>query len=123
MARFVFALFYALTALVTGTLSGLCRPATDVAMTAMVVAVLLAAAWLDPKARVGRGFEPALLAWLALVFVCAAFAPCPLRSLHLAAQCAAAVALFYLVLSGPRDSLIPVMAAVASLAALFGLGA
>jgi hypothetical protein len=117
-----YAVFYALVTLVTGTLPGLVRPWTSVLMIALLVAVILAGVFACPKARLGGGGDLACLAFLVCSFLTAGYAVCPVRSMHLAAQFAAAAVLFYLVLDADRDKLAPAMAAVATLAALFGLG-
>lgn len=121
MAKLAFLVFYALTALVTGAVSGLSRPATQALMTLLLMALLLAAAWARPRARLGAGFEPVLAAWLALAFLSSVFAPCPLRSLQQAVQLAAAAAFFYLLLGAGREFCVRAMAAVATAAAIFGL--
>ena len=92
-------------------------------MIALLMAVIVAGVFFRPKARLGGGGDLACVAFLACSFLTAIFAVCPERSLHLAVQFAAAAVLFYLVLDADPESLAPAMAGVATLAALFGLGA
>ncbi len=119
----IFFLSYAAITLVAGTLSGLANPVTNAVMTAFVVAVILAGVWMRPTARLGGGGDWACLAFLTAAFLTALFSICPERGVHLAVQLVAAAVLFYLVLDSIRLERAPAMAAVATLAAVAGLGA
>ena len=79
--RILFFIFYAAVTLAAGTVTGLARPSTDVAMIALLAGTLLAAAMLRPRSRVGGGFEIGLLAWLSLAVELSFLAPCQERSL------------------------------------------
>lgn len=86
--------------------------------TVISVGVLLGAAVLPVRARMPL----ALQCVLAIAVVLAAFAPCPERSLEMAVRFAAAAA-FFLLLQDQDDDRRASMACVATVAALFGLGA
>lgn len=101
--------------LLAGTLPGLTQSTIPEAM--LTAAVLLVAALRPPRASLSGAMQ----LWLALAFAVAVFAPCPMRSLHLAVRFTAAAALFVLLQDGDGEKRRPAMAAIATGAALFGL--
>jgi len=119
----IFFFYYAAITLVTGTISGLAHPITNAVTTALLVATILAGVFLRPAVRLEGGGDWACAAFLAAVFLTALVSVCPERSVHLAVPFVAAAVLFYLVLDSEREKLAPAMAAVATLAAVAGLGA
>ncbi len=101
--------------LLAGTLPGLTQ--TTVPETMLMAAVLVVAALRPPRVRLGG----ALQLWLLLAFAVAVLAPCPARSLHLAVRFTAAAAFFVLLQDGEDEKRKPMMAAIATGAAMFGI--